>query len=147
MTILETFLSITPMLYVSIIMMPLALFGFLSVAKKKRTAILAARTDSPTNPGDQLKEKNTDTSKEMLSSLFLAATMAFGLAIAFFVANIVTDYKDSRGIFAVVMPAATFPPAPAHIVPDGPVLPEEAVEDGEDNADAASLTDETVNKK
>jgi len=144
MTILETFLSITPMLYVSIILMPLALFGFLSVSKTKRATVDSA---NPVSPGDQLKEKTTDTGKEMLSSLFLASTLAFGAAIVFFVANIVADYKESRGIFAVIMPAATFPPAPDHVVPPAPALPEEEAKSDEANPDAVNLTDDAAKDK
>ncbi|MFA6376480.1 MAG: hypothetical protein WCX69_03730 [Candidatus Paceibacterota bacterium] len=144
MTILETFLGITPMLYVLIILMPLALFGFLSISKTKR---VAADPANPASPGDQLKGKKTNAGKEMLSALFLASALAFGAAIVFFVANIVADYKESRGIFAVVMPAATFPPAPDRVAPPGPALPEKEVESDEANPEAASLTDEVAKGK
>ena len=116
MTILETFLSITPMLYVSIVLLPAALYGYLVVSKPKRhTSILMA------NPGDQLKEKTVDVRKEIVSALFLGSMIALGAAIIVFVGGIVADFKSSNGIFAVIMPAATTPPSLDNVFPPAPV--------------------------
>lgn len=122
MTILETFLKITPMLYVSMVMLPIMLYGYLVTSKsKKRVAAALA------NPADQLRVKRIDVRREFTSALFLGGCIAFGAAIIFFTASIVIDFKNSSGLFAVPLAPATFPPAPNNMVyPPEPVFESDA---------------------
>ena len=103
------------MLYVSIVLLPAALYGYLVASKpQRRASILTA------NPGDQLKERTIDVRKELVSAFFLGSMIALGAAIIIFVGGIVADFKSSNGIFAVIMPAATTPPAPNTVFPPQP---------------------------
>jgi hypothetical protein len=117
MTAIQTLAQIPAMLYVSIILLPLSLYGFLvqSAPKKAVPAKIA-------NPGDQLKEKKVDVRREALSSFFLGASIAFGASVVILVGGIIADYKDNRGLFAIPLPAAAYPPAPEYVYPPAPII-------------------------
>jgi|GEM_PF-800577 len=136
MTVLQTFLSITPMLYISIIMLPVCLYLFLVFSKPKKT-IAAATAD----PAGQLLEKRVDFSREFKSSVVLGATVAFGAAILIFLSGIVVDYRNSTGLFAVALPPATLPPIPTYVYPPAPIL------DAEGDVAGAPKTDDNTKKK
>lgn len=115
MTILETFLKIDPMLYVSMFLLPVVLYGYLVASRtKKRVAAALA------NPADQLKEKKINVRKEVTASIFLGTSIALGAAIILIISNVVIDFKNSSGLFAVPLAAATFPPAPSSVYPSAP---------------------------
>ena len=117
MAILELLSQIPLMFYFSAILLPAALYAFLTVSKPKKTvAALAA------NPADQLKEKKINVKKEFTSSLLLALIVAFGAAIIISIGDIIGDYKNDAGIFAKIMPPASFPPAPGYVFPPAPEI-------------------------
>jgi hypothetical protein len=84
-----------------------------SKTKKRVAAALA-------NPADQLKEKKINVRKEVVSAVFLGSSIAFGVGIIFLISSVVINYKDSSGIFAIPLPAATYPPAPGAVYPPQP---------------------------
>jgi len=120
------------MLYASIVLLPVALYGYLSTSKSKKVVVASAAS-----PGDQLREKSASVGRELLSALFLGSTLAFGVAIIIFLGGIVVDYKESRGIFAVVLPGETLPPAPAYSFPPAPVSDKEPAAEGESDSDTS----------
>jgi hypothetical protein len=115
MTILQTLGQVPPMLYASMLLLPIALYGFMAASAPKKT--ISARA---ADPADQLKEKKIDAGREIVSSVFLGATIAFGAAAMIIIGGVIMDYKNSRGLFAVTLPAATLPPASAYILPLAP---------------------------
>ncbi len=114
---MQTLAQVPPMLYVSMVLFPLFLFGFLTAAKPKR-AVSAAMAD----PVDQLKERHVDIGREALSGVFLAATVACGAAAIIILTGVIGDYKNSRGIFAAALAPATLPPGPSYVLPPAPEL-------------------------
>ncbi|MGB2631532.1 MAG: hypothetical protein WBC48_01285 [Minisyncoccales bacterium] len=121
MTIIETLAKIDPMLYASMFLLPFVLYGYLVSSKsKKRIAASLA------NPADQLREKKINIRKEITASLFLGGSVAFAAAIIIIIGFLVMDFKNSRGLFAVPLPAATFPPAPSWVYPSAPEKQAEA---------------------
>jgi hypothetical protein len=115
MTILETFLQIPTMFYVSLVFLPVTLFGYLTFSKPKKKVSAAAA-----NPADTLKGKAPDVRRESTSAIFLGATIAFGAGLLISISMLVADYKNSRGLFAESLPAATFPPAMDNVFPPVP---------------------------
>jgi len=110
------------------VLVPAALYGFFAASTPSKA--IPARDE---NPADQLKEKKVDARREALSSLFLGATIAFGAAAVIILGGIIVDYKNSQGLFAVALPAATFPPAPDYILPPAPELDDQGGIAGKNN--------------
>jgi hypothetical protein len=117
MNISEILFQIPPMLYLSLLFFPAALFGFFSASKVKNK-ISAAQAD----PAEQLKERRVDAGRESKSALFLGAAIALAASAGIFIYGIIGDYQNQRGIFAAVLPAKTFPPAPNYVFPPAPAL-------------------------
>ena len=122
MTILETFAQIPLMFYISLVFLPVTLFGYLTFSKPKKKISAAAA-----NPADQLKQKAVDLKRESTSAIFLGATIAFGTAFLFSLGIIIGDYKNSRNLFAENLLAGTFPPAMENVFPPATSEP---VQDG-----------------
>jgi len=102
------------MLYVSMLMLPFVLYGYLAASPPK--TVVAAKAD----PGAQLKGKKISVRRELRSAIFLGASIAFVVAIIIFLGGLVVDYKNSQGLFALPLPNATFPPAPTAQLPPAP---------------------------
>ena len=117
MTLLEALSQITPLLYASILLLPLFLWGYFKFSKSKKIVSIDQAI-----PGDQLKEKTVDAGREFLVSFFLGGTLALGAAIIIFLGQIISDYKNSEGIFASVVPNETYPPGPSFTFPPKPVI-------------------------
>lgn len=128
MATLQILAQIPPMLYISLILLPPALYGFFAASgnKKKAPARLA-------DPADQLREKTVDVRRESISGIFLGVTIALAAAAVLLIGGIIGDYKNSRGLFSVVLPAATFPPAPEYALPPAPQVDEQGGIVGENN--------------
>jgi hypothetical protein len=103
------------MLYVSIVLLPVMLYAYFAASKPKRSIPVGMAS-----PGSQLKERTTSIGREIMAAFFLGSVLAFSAAIIVFLWSIVADYRDSKGIFAVPLPAATFPPAPSAVYPPAP---------------------------
>jgi hypothetical protein len=115
MTILESFAQIPLMLYISLPLLPAALYGYLHFSKPLKAIAAAAA-----NPADQLREKKINIGREFLSSLFLGSCIGLGLAMLVSFSWIIGDYKNSRGLFAVALPASALPPIASYVFPPAP---------------------------
>lgn len=113
---IDQILQQTPiMLYVSLLFLPVMIFGFFS-AHGRRRKISASKA----NPADALKGAKINERREILSSLFSGAAIAFGAAIIILSGDLISDYKNSRGVFAPALPVATIPPAISAAFPPPP---------------------------
>jgi len=115
MTILEMFMLIPVMFYLSAISLPIMLFGYFTYSKPKKR-ILAKSA----NPADTLKEQKVDAKRESTSAMFLGATIAFGAGLLISMGWLVNDYKNSERLFAESLPAASYPPTIEDPVPPAP---------------------------
>lgn len=109
------FFQQTPiMLYVSVMFLPVMIFGLFSLPKGKKVSAKKA------DPAEALKDARVNPRREFLSALFFGGSIAFGLAILIFLGDIIGDYKNSRGVFARALPLAAIPPAFADVLPPAP---------------------------
>jgi len=112
MTILESFARVPLMLYISLLVMPGALYGYFHFSKPLKTIVAAAA-----NPADQLRDKKVNIKRVSMLSIFLGMCIGLGIAMLISFGWIIDDYKNSRGLFAKVLPAAAFPPAASYDFP------------------------------
>lgn len=103
------------MFYLSAFLLPAAVFGYLTASKPKKT--IAAKS---ADPAEQLKIKKIDARRETRASTLLGLAIAAGLALLISIGQIIGDYKNDRGLFAVELPALSFPPAPDTVLPPAP---------------------------
>jgi hypothetical protein len=115
MEILEIIKQIPAAFYLSLALLPAAVWGFFAVSKPKKT-ILAKNAD----PAEQLKTKKVNFKKEIRSGLLLGTAIAAGLGLFISLGIVIGDYKNDRGIFAAVLPPLSLPPAPEAILPPAP---------------------------
>jgi hypothetical protein len=115
MTILESFAQIPLMFYISLLFLPVSIYGYLTFGKPKKKIVAAAA-----NPADQLKKKALDVKRETTSAIFLGATIAFSVSLVVSMGILVGDYKNSHNLFAETKPAATLPPAMNNVFPPAP---------------------------
>jgi hypothetical protein len=116
MTILESFAQIPLSLYISLLLLPGALYGYLHFSKPLKTIAAAAA-----NPADQLRDKKINIRRESFSSALLGASIGLGITMILSFNWIIGDYKNGRGLFAATLPPAAFPPAMSFELP--PALP------------------------
>jgi hypothetical protein len=115
MGILESLSRIPPMFYLAALLLPAAVFGYSTVSKPKKT--VAAKF---ADPAEQLKIKKIDARRETRAAGFLGLSIACGLALLISIGQIIGDYKNDQGLFAVELPALSFPPAPDTVLPPAP---------------------------
>jgi len=115
MEILEIIKQIPAAFYLSLALLPVAVWGFFAASKPKKM-IPAESAD----PAEQLKAKKVNLKKEIQSGLFLGAAIAAGLGIFISLGMIIGDYKNDRGMFAAVLPPFSLPPAPEAVLPPAP---------------------------
>lgn len=115
MAILEIIKQIPTAFYLSLVILPIAVWGFFAASKPKKT-ILAKNAD----PAEQLKAKKVNLKKEIQSGLLLGTAIAAGLGLFISLGMIIGDYKNDRGMFAVILPPLSLPPAPEAVLPPAP---------------------------
>ena len=115
MSILESFARIPLMLYMALLLMPLSLYGYFRFSKPLKSIAAAAA-----NPADQLRDKKINLRREFLMSLFLSACIGLAAVMLISFSWIIDDYKNSRGLFAATLPAATLPPSQSNLFPPAP---------------------------
>ncbi len=114
--------------YLSLALLPVAVWGFFAASKPKKT-VSAESAD----PAEQLKAKKVNLKKEIRSGLFLGAAIAAGLGLFISLGMIVGDYKNDRGMFAAALPPLSLPPAPEAVVPPAPEAEQLAEQSSEIN--------------
>ncbi|MCU0653618.1 MAG: hypothetical protein MUD10_05165 [Candidatus Pacebacteria bacterium] len=123
MTIIETFAQVPLMLYISLVLLPGALWGYFFFSKPKKTIAAAAA-----NPADQLKEKKINIEREFFQSLLLGACVGLGISLTVSLGWVIDDYKNNRGLFAAELPVATYPPSMGLEFPPAPPALKPAME-------------------
>ncbi len=117
MSILESFAQIPLMLYLALLLMPLALYGYFRFSKPVKSIAAAAA-----NPADQLRDKKINLRREFLMALFLSGCIGLAAVMLISFGGIIDDYKNNRGLFATPLPAATLPPSQTYVFPPAPVV-------------------------
>ena len=115
MEILEIIKQIPTAFYLSLVILPIAVWGFFVASKPKKT-ISAKNAD----PAEQLRAKKVNLKKEIQSGLLLGTAIAAGMGLFISLGMIIGDYKNDRGIFAAVLPPLSLPPAPETVLPPAP---------------------------
>jgi len=115
MAILETLSFIPLMFYLSVIFLPLSLWGYFTFPKSKKK--IAAKS---ANPADVLKARQINAKRELISGFFLGATIAFAFSLLISLSWLISDYKNNRNLFAETLPPASYPPALSENFPPGP---------------------------
>lgn len=115
MEILAALGEIPLMFYLSIIIFPIAFFGYFSVSKSKKT-ILAKDAD----PAEQLKNKKINAARELRGAMMMSVIVASGAGIIISLGQIINDYKKDEGLFAKILPSTSLPPAPDAVLPPAP---------------------------
>jgi len=115
MEILAALGEIPLMFYLSIVIFPIAFWGYFAISKSKKT-ISAKDAD----PAEQLKNKKINAARELRGAIMMSVIVACGGAIVISLGQIINDYKNNEGLFAKILPSTSLPPAPPAALPPAP---------------------------